>query len=104
MTLMNLSVALVIVLAFLYWLDAMNNKQLAVAAGKRACDAEGVQFLDDTVVLVHWALRRHPRGGLSFYRQYRFEFASDGGHRYGGEVVLFGKAVQKLTLQVYRIP
>ena len=38
MTLMNLSVALVIVLAFLYWLDAMNNKQLAVAAGKREID------------------------------------------------------------------
>jgi hypothetical protein len=103
MTLMNLSIALTIVLGFLYWLNAMNTKQLAVQLAKRACAAEGVQFLDDTVVLLTLRFQRNTRGGVSIFRRYRFEFASDGGHRYSGEVDLLGQQLQQLSLQVYRI-
>lgn len=92
------------VLAFLYWMDAMNAKQLAVAAGKRACDAEGLQFLDDTVVLTRLRLQRTANGSLAFYRQYRFEFASDGGNRYRGEISLSGRNFERIFLEPYRIP
>lgn len=104
MSFLNLFVAICLAAAFFYWLNAMDCKYLAVQAGKRACNTEGVQFLDDTVVLVRLRLRRNTHGGFSFYRQYRFEFASDGGHRYRGEIYLLGGRLEQVILEPYRIP
>lgn len=90
--------------AFLYWLGAARSKETARQAGRRACDKEGVQFLDDTVVLVDIGFRRGALDRLSLYREYQFEFATDGGHRYGGEIIIQGGMLQRVTLEPYRIP
>ena len=103
MTLLNFSTALLIVLGFLYWLDASDKKQRATVIGRQACEKEGLQFLDDTVVLDTLRVCRSPQGGLLFMRRYHFEFTSDGGHRYSGEIRLLGRRLQQLTLQPYRI-
>ncbi len=95
---------LVAVLGFLYWLDAMRAKELARKAGKERCNAEGVNFLDDSVVLKKLGLRRDPRSGIALYRKYLFEFSSDGSVRYRGEIELSNKRVSTLTLEPYRIP
>jgi len=89
--------------AVLYWWNASRAKEIARLHGRRACDREGVQFLDDTVVLNRVRLRRNASGQLAIKREYRFEFASDGGRRYDGYMVLLGNQLLQLTLEPYRI-
>ena len=89
--------------AVLYWWDASRAKEIARLHGRRACDREGVQFLDDTVVLNRVRLRRNANGQLAIRREYRFEFASDGGRRYDGYMVLLGNQLLQLDLEPYRI-
>jgi len=92
------------VLAFLYWLDALRAKELARQAGKTRCYEDGVTFLDDSVVLKHVGLRRGPRGRISVYRKYLFEFSSDGSARYRGEIELLNRQVASVMLEPFRIP
>lgn len=87
----------------LYWWNASRAKEIARLHGRRACDREGVQFLDDTVVLSRVRLRRNAIGQLAIRREYQFEFASDGGRRYEGYMVMLGNQLLQLTLEPYRI-
>lgn len=100
----DLLLLLFLIAGFLYWWEASRGKELARQVGRRACEAEGLQFLDDTVVLILARLRRNPQGQLTIYREYQFEFATDGGHRYGGEIILLGRQLHRVTLEPYRIP
>ena len=86
-----------------WWLDAIRTKEVARQAGRRACETAGVEFLDDTVVLTRLRLRRDNRGQLRIYREYRFEFASDGTRRYDGSMSLLGKKVNGVHLDPYRV-
>lgn len=94
---------LALVTAALYWWNAMRSKELARSFGRRTCDREGLQFLDDTVVLTRVRPRRNRGGQWVFQREYRFEFASDGGRRYDGHLILLGNQLQQITLEPYRI-
>lgn len=85
-----------------YWLEAMRSKELARAAGKRACEQAQVQFLDDTVELVRVRVKRDDHGRLGFYREYRFEFSDDGADRRRGALALFGKRVLRVSLEPHR--
>lgn len=87
-----------------YWFDAMRAKELARTRGREACSRSGLIFLDDTVVLTKTRLRRDQHGKLRIYREYRFEFTSDGTCRYRGEIVLMGRNVRQVTTEAYRIP
>lgn len=87
-----------------YWFDAMRAKERARARGRDACSRSGLIFLDDTVVLTKTRLRRDREGKLRIYREYRFEFTSDGTCRYRGEIILMGRNVQHVTTEAYRIP
>jgi len=85
-----------------YWSEAMRAKELARHAGRKRCDEAGVLFLDDTVVLTRLRLRRDDHGRMTLYREYRFEFASDGGTRYGGEIALMGGRVTRVEMAPFR--
>lgn len=85
-----------------YWLEAMRSKELARAAGKRACEQAQVQFLDDTVELVRVRAQRDGGGRLGFRREYRFEFSDDGAARRRGELVLQGRRVLRVALEPHR--
>lgn len=87
-----------------YWLDGMNAKDIARRGGHSACQREGVQFLDQSVVLIRLRLHRDGLGRLKIWRQYRFEFTSDSRTRYRGEIALLGKYVEGVHLEPYRIP
>lgn len=95
---------LILLAGFFYWLNAARAKEIARQVGRRACEVEDVQFLDESVVLIRLRLRRNQNGQLTLYREYQFEFTSDGGVRYGGEIIVFGRQVERVTLEPYRIP
>lgn len=86
-----------------YWYEAMRAKELARDAGRRRCGEAGVAFLDDTVSLTRLRLRRDADGQLTLYREFQFEFTSDGSARHGGEITLFGHRIARIEMEPYRV-
>jgi hypothetical protein len=41
---------------------------------------------------------------LRLWREYRFEFTSDGSRRYSGHINMLGKQLQDVQLDAYRVP
>jgi hypothetical protein len=82
-----------------YWVDALRCKEIARAAGLRACQQAEAQFLDDTVELVRLRLRRDARGRIVLYREYRFEFTRNRDYRLRGEIEMLGRGVIRLVLE-----
>jgi len=87
-----------------YWWDTLRTKEIARAAGRRACERVGVQFLDDTVVRSKLWLKRNTRGRMQLKRRYDFEFTSDGERRYHGSIEVFGSRIGRIDMDAYRVP
>lgn len=81
----------------------MHAKEYARHACRVRCNDVGVIFLDDTVMLTRLRLRRDSEGHMKIYREYQFEFTSDGNVRYGGEIALLGKNIVYLVMEPYRM-
>lgn len=80
-------------LAAALWWDGLQKRELAIQAARRACRGAGVQFLDETVALKKWALRRSPDQQLKVYREFGFEFSETGDDRREGRICLLGPTV-----------
>jgi hypothetical protein len=92
-----LAVALLVGLAW-FWFDSLRARESAVSAARRACVADGVQLLDDTVALAALGMQRGDEGRPMLRRIYRFEFSDTGNNRLDGSVTLLGAGVQALYL------
>ena len=77
-------------LGFAFWNAARGAAERAEAVGRDACDAAGVQWLDQTVHASGLRLRRHANGRLGLERSFRFEYSHDGSDRHVGRLVLLG--------------
>jgi len=94
------SLAVVLVIgAGWFWYDSLRAREAAVETARRACMADGVLLLDDTVALSVLRLRRSASGAVALLRVYRFEFSDTGNNRLEGNVTLLGSAVQALFLE-----
>ena len=91
-----------IALLIWYWQDSARAKEVASAAGSRACRHGEVSFLDETVEITRLRLKRDSDGQIRLQREYRFEFSSDGSRRYQGTVTLLGHRVAGLSMDAYR--
>ncbi len=87
-----------------FWLDSLSVRQLAIAATRAACDSEGLQLLDETVAIHRLSLRRDGNGALRFNRIYDFEYSDTGNDRSSGSIVLLGKRVLVINLNLKRTP
>ena len=94
-------IILVLISAIFYWIDTIRTKEIACMHGKARCKDLGVTFLDETVEIKKVRLRRNTRGTIVFYREYRFEFSSDGVRRFDGSVVMLGKVLASLDMSAY---
>ncbi len=83
-----------------FWLDSMRAREAALDAGRRACQAENVQFLDDTVALSRIRLVRAESGRVSVARVYDFEFSDTGNNRRAGSMSLLGATLVALRLPI----
>lgn len=99
----DLFILLIMIAGVFYWLNAMRCKELAREAGKVACKKYDLIFLDDTVVIQKIRLRRSPAGSMKLYREYQFEFTSDGVYRYKGVVSMTGKLVKNINMDAYHL-
>jgi len=80
------------------WVDSMRAREAALDAGRRACEAERVQFLDWTVAVVKMQVNRAPDGRLRIRRVYEFEFSDTGNNRLKGSITLLGTQLVALHL------
>jgi hypothetical protein len=87
-----LGLALLALLAWLVW-DSLQAREAAVAASRKACNAEGFQFLDDTVAIESVRPARDAQGTLRLRRIYGFEYTETGDSRRKGSVVMLGARV-----------
>jgi len=101
MTFELLGVGLLIGLAWLA-MDNLRAREAAIDAARRACAGDGVQLLDDTVMLVSLRIARRDGGGAVLRRVYQFEFSDTGNNRLAGAVTLAGSRVDTLYLEPHR--
>ena len=97
----QLWVMLFLFLIVAYFWSAIRAKEIAIKMGSATCAKQGVQFLDETVEqrVVRFTLdvRKNP----GWYREYYFEFATDGEFRYEGMIAMHGQRIQRIEMDPY---
>jgi Protein of unknown function (DUF3301) len=83
------------------WFDSMRARERALALGKRACERDGLLFLDETVECVSLRPARDPDGRFALRRTYSFEFSDTGNNRRNGSIVMLGGEVESLYTEPY---
>lgn len=94
--------ALLFILAYILWSHA-NMSTIAIQAARKRCEQEGVQLLDQNVILKRLSIRPSPYSLLAIKRQYVFEFSSVGDKRYQGHIYLLGKRVDSIELAPFKV-
>ena len=92
-----LALVLVGLLVWLIW-DSLRAREAAVVASRSACEAEGFQFLDETVAIESIRPARDTEGQLGLRRVYGFEYSDNGNSRHKGSIVMQGAGVLMLRL------
>ena len=85
------------------WFDSMRARERALALGKRACERDGLMFLDETVECVSLGFARDADGRMALRRTYGFEFSDTGNNRRNGSVVMLGGEVESFYTEPYLI-
>ena len=83
-----------------FWLGAMQAKEVAVSAARRACEGQGVLLLDQTVAMQHLLLKRDSYGRVRLRRVYDFEFTMQGDERSHGLLEVQAGRVISLRLEL----
>lgn len=92
-----ISILILAALAWL-WFDSVKVREIAVRAARQACQAEGCQFLDETVAIAKLGTVRDDDGRLLLRRTYHFEYSDTGENRRPGSVVMLGQQVAALNI------
>jgi len=96
--------AIVLIVAGIwFWIDSLQARERALAAGRSACRRYGVQLLDETVQIAKLRLARDDEGRLRLRRSYTFEFSDTGDNRRHGAIVMLGGELQDLQLEPYKL-
>mgnify|MGYP001385523093 CR=1 FL=1 len=85
------------------WYAIMQGREAALAAGKRVCETQGLQLLDDTVAMSLFKMRFNKSQGLILSRVYGFEFTDTGDNRRQGVLVMEGTRLTDIQLEPYRL-
>jgi hypothetical protein len=100
---LELSTLLLLAALVWLWFDSMRARERALASGKRACERDGLLFLDETVECVSLGFARDADGRMALRRTYNFEFSDTGNNRRSGRVVMLGGEVESLYTEPYLI-
>jgi Protein of unknown function (DUF3301) len=100
---MELFALLFVALVCWAWYAIMQGREAALAAGKRVCETQGLQLLDDTVSMSRLRIRRNKIDGIILARVYRFEFTDTGDNRREGALIMEGTRLAHIQLEPYRL-
>ena len=106
MNLTELLLLLLIAFGVWFWLDSLKAREIGVLAARNACQGEGLQFLDESVVGNSLGLARDDVGRLKLRRVYTFEYSDTGNDRRTGTVTMLGHDIEFLHVRphLYVIP
>lgn len=93
-------------LAIWFWSDSLKAREAGMRAARRACEEEGCQLLDETVVGQLRGFARDDQGVLRLRRAYLFEYSDTGDNRRPGSVTMLGHEVELLQVRphLYIVP
>ena len=94
---------ILIVAGGLFWVDSLRARERALAAGRAACERNGLQLLDETVSGASTRLARNGDGEIRIRRVFVFEFSDTGNNRRRGSITLVGPDVQDVYTEPYAI-
>lgn len=87
-----------------FWWQGDKIKSIAMQYLHQYCREQGLQLLDQTIVLKGVWPRRNDFGSLQLHRRYEFEFTSTGEERYRGSIELNGRRLQRIELDAHVVP
>ncbi|MBL3529116.1 MAG: DUF3301 domain-containing protein [gamma proteobacterium endosymbiont of Lamellibrachia anaximandri] len=94
----TLNLLLIVLLLIWFWRDSLKVREKATRISRAACNAQGVQFLDQTVarrrIGVRWI-----RAGLKFRRLYEFDYSQEGSGRQTGYIIMLGNQLELLHIE-----
>ena len=90
MTFLELIILLLLGAMVWFWFDSLKARESGLAAARRACQREGLQFLDETVVGHGFKFARDDKGHVVLRRGFDFEYSLSGDDRYVGAVIIEG--------------
>lgn len=93
-----------IILLIVLWQDSSRCYEIAYRYAREVCLQNGVNFLDDSLVIRKLWIKRDARGNFRLQRYYDFEFSTDGSQRYQGGITMLGRQTQNFTMDAYRMP
>lgn len=91
-----------LLVVYLVW-QHVNIRGFAMRSAIKACRKEGVQFLDQTIILRSLTIASSPHSLFALKRKFTFEFSSVGDSRYQGAIVVLGRRVVSCELEPYKI-
>jgi hypothetical protein len=86
-----------------FWYDSMRARERAVHAGRSACERDGLQFLDETVLCTRTRPTRDAEGRVKLRRVYVFEFSDDGQRRRAGSIAIVGDRLEAVELEPFLV-
>jgi hypothetical protein len=87
-----------------FWWQSDKIKSVALKVVAQHCKNQGLQLLDQTMVLSGlWPIRVES-GSLVLRRRYAFEFTSTGQERYRGSIELQGRQLNHFELAPHILP
>ena len=87
-----------------FWWQSDKVRSFAYGHALKYCREQGLQLLDQSLVLVGVKPVRGESGGLQLRRRYRFEFATTGETRYRGWIELYGVRLHRLEVEPHVLP
>ena len=94
---------ILIVAGLVFWIDSLRARERALAAGRAACERNGLQLLDETVSGASTRLARDAEGRMRIRRVFVFEFSDTGNTRRRGSITLVGEEVQDVYTEPYAL-
>ncbi len=89
---------LLLLLLVMLWQDGLRSREFTVDFCKRKCNELDLQLLDQTVALKSLTLQRNENGFLRIFRQYNFEFSTNGVDRHSGTILINKEKVESFQL------
>ena len=87
-----------------FWWQSDKIRGFAYGHALKYCREQGLQLLDQSLVLVGVKPLRGESGGLHLRRRYRFEFATTGETRYRGRIEMAGPRLLRLEVDPHVMP
>lgn len=79
------------------WWAHLGAAEAAARHGVAACEAAGVQWLDQSVQFTGMRIVRDGDGRLAIERAFRFEYSRHGEDRLRGRIVMLGERLRSLA-------